>query len=68
MLAFLTNKNIKQFPIIFKNRKIEFVKECCLLGLKISTDIQNSNIEAAIQTFYGCVILSGGTITGTLQN
>ena len=26
--------------------------EYCLLGLKISTDIQNRNIEAAIQTFY----------------
>ena len=32
----------------FKNENIEFVKECYLLELKISTGIQNRNIEAAI--------------------
>ena len=70
MLVFLTNtcKNIKQFLITFKNGNIEFVKNCCLLGLKISTDLLASNIEGTIQTFYGCVIFSGGTLTGTLQN
>ena len=30
-----TNKNMKQFPVIFKNESIEFVKECCLLGFII---------------------------------
>ena len=32
---------MKQFPVIIKNESIEFVKECCLLGFKISTDILN---------------------------
>ena len=31
---------------------IEFVKECCLLWFKISTDILNRNIDATMQTFY----------------
>ena len=39
------NKNIKQFLLIFKNEKIEFVKECCLLGLEISTDIQPETLN-----------------------
>ena len=39
-------------PVILKNESIEFVKECCLLGLKISTDILNRNIDATIQTFF----------------
>ena len=43
---FPTNKNMKQFPVILNNENIEFVEDCCLLGLKISTDIQNRNIEA----------------------
>ena len=43
---------MKQFPVIFKNDSIEFVKECCLLGFKISTDVLNRNIDATIQTFY----------------
>ena len=43
---------VKQFPVIFNNESIEFVKECCLLGFKISTDVLNRNIEATIQTFY----------------
>ena len=30
--------NMKQCPVIFKNESIEFVKECCLLGFKISTE------------------------------
>ena len=51
-MLFPTNKNIKQFPVIFKNESIEFVKECCLLGFKISTDVLNRNIDAIIQTFY----------------
>ena len=51
-MFFPTNKNMKQFPVIFKNESIEFVKECCLLGFKISTDILNRNIGARIQTFY----------------
>ena len=42
---------MKQFPVIFKNESIEFVKECCLLGFKISTDVLNRNIAATIQTF-----------------
>ena len=52
-MFFPTNKNMKQFPVMFKNESIEFVKECCLIGLKISTDIVNRNIDATIQTFYG---------------
>ena len=51
-MFFPTNKNMKQFPVIFKNESIEFVKDCCLLGFKISTDILNRNIDAKIQTFY----------------
>ena len=43
---------MKQFPITYKSEHIESVTECCLLGLKLSTDIQNRNIEATIQTFY----------------
>ena len=46
------NKNMEQFPVIFKNESIEFVKECCRLGFKISTDILNRNTDATIQTFY----------------
>ena len=34
-MFFPTKKNIKQFPVIFKNEFIEFVKECCILGFKI---------------------------------
>ena len=37
---------------IFINESIEFVKEWCLLGFKISTDVLNRNIDATIQTFY----------------
>ena len=51
-MFFPTNKNMKQCPVIFKNESIEFVKECCLLGFKISTDVLNRNIDATIQTFY----------------
>ena len=51
-MFFPTNKNMKQFPVIFKNESIEFVKECCLLGFKISTDILNRIIDATFQTFY----------------
>ena len=51
-MFFPTNKNMKQCPVIFKNESIEFVKECCLLGFKISTDLLNRNIDATIQTFY----------------
>ena len=43
---------MKQFPVIFKNESIEFDKEYCLVGFKISTDILNRNIDATIQTFY----------------
>ena len=45
------NKSMKQFPNNFKNVKIEFIKVhvCCLLGLNISTDIQNRKIESTIQ-------------------
>ena len=42
---FPTNKNMKKCPVIFKNESIEFVKECCLLGFKISTDVLNRNID-----------------------
>ena len=38
--------------VLFKNESVEFVKECCLLGFKISTDVLNRNIDATIQTFY----------------
>ena len=53
-MLFPTNKNMKQFPAtsIFKNESIKFVKERCLLGFIISTDILNRNIDATIQTFY----------------
>ena len=50
-MFFPTSKNMKQFPVIFKNESIEFVKEFCLLGFKISTDILNRNIDATIQHF-----------------
>ena len=43
---------MKQFPVIFKNESIGFVKESCLLRIKISTDVLNRNIDAAIQTFH----------------
>ena len=43
---------MKQFPVIFKNESSEFVKACCLLGFKISTDVLNKNIDASIQIFY----------------
>ena len=51
-MFFPTNKNLKQFSITYKNEKIEFVKESCLFGFKISTHIQNRNIEVRIQTLY----------------
>ena len=51
-MFFPTNKYMKQCPVTFKNESIEFVKECCLLGFKISTDVVNRNIDATTQTFY----------------
>ena len=50
-MFFPTNKNMKQFPVIFKNESIEFVKECCLLGCKISTDVLNRNATKFDLTF-----------------
>ena len=47
-MFFPTNKNMKQCPVIFKNESIKFVKECCLRGFKISTDVLNRNIDATI--------------------
>ena len=47
-MFFPTNKNMKQLPVIFKNESIEFVKKCCVLGFKISTDILNKIIDATI--------------------
>ena len=43
---------MKQLPIIFKYESIEFIKECCLLGFNISTDILIRNTDTTIQTFY----------------
>ena len=50
-MLFPRNKNMKQFPVIYKNESIEFDKECCLLGFKISTDILNKNIDATFKHF-----------------
>ena len=43
---------MKQFPVIFKNESIEFVKECYLMRFKISTDVPNRNIDATNQIFH----------------
>ena len=51
-MFFSHDKKVSPFPVNFKNIQLTFVKECHLLGIYLSEDISNRNIEASIQTFY----------------
>ena len=50
-MFFSHDKKVSPFPVNFKNIQLTFVKECHLLGIYLSEDISNRNIEASIQTF-----------------
>ena len=51
-MFFTLNNRLSHFPLNFKNVNLEFVKQCHLLGVYISTDILYRNIQSTIHTFY----------------
>ena len=50
-MFFPTNKNMKQCPVTIKNESIEYVKECCLPGFKISTDPKQKHLMQQFKHF-----------------